>query len=168
MSEQLTAAEQFRKMLPAEKFEVLLKSVQTLDLSIAELHNRQQTIIDTLGLLYQHLKALMLVMNVSDQTIQSVVEQMESQELASKVDGLKEKGILEDDQDGSVSEDSFVVLRVLKDGKVHTNRAQAPVKMMSEDVRKALIGLKRGDSTAVNDLLYEVVEIYRILEQQAS
>lgn len=168
MSKQLTAAEQFRKMLPAEKFEVLLKSVQTLDLSIAELHNRQQTIIDTLGLLYQQLKALMLVMNVSDQTIQSVVEQMESQELASKVNGLKEKGILEDNQDGSISEDSFVVLRVLKDGKVHTNRAQAPVKMMSEDVRKALIGLKRGDSTAVNDLLYEVVEIYRILEQQAS
>lgn len=165
MSENQTAAEQFRQMPPAQKFEVLLSSIQTLDMAIAELNAKQQAINEALTLMYKQLQSLMLVQNISNETIEAVIEQMETKELESKIVGLKDKGVIEDDRDGSVSESSFVVLRVLKDGKVHTNRAQAPVKMMSNDLKQALNGLKRGDAAEVNGLTYEVVEIYRVLEQ---
>lgn len=168
-NETLTAVEQFRKKLPAEKFEILLKSVQTLDMAFADLAAKQQTVIESVLLLYKQLKALMAVLNINEQHISAVAEQMEIEELKAKVESLKQQNILKEvEEAAAITENSFVVLRVLQnDGQVYTARLQVPVKLLSEELQKALMGLKKGDAAHVNNLIYEVLEIYEILSQQS-
>lgn len=159
--------EQFKKLPPAEKFEVILRSIQALDMAFTDVSTKTQMATDSLVLLYKQFKALLLLLNIDEKQLGAVVEQMEAEELKSKVEALKEKGLLKESDTNTVTDKSFLVLRIIKNGEVYTNRAQAPVSMMAQELKEALIGKSRGDAVTLDDLQYEILEIYEIKEETA-
>lgn len=158
------ARQLFKKIPPAEKFDILFQALNSLDAVVGDLINNNKLLQETVVLLSKKLEAIAALQNIKDDQIDKAIEAKEMQVLKQKVDNLIEKGVLHPSE--QVDENSFLVLRVLKDGKVHTHRAQLPFYMLTEDLKGKFNGLKKGDAVQTEEFLYEIQEIFAVKKEE--
>jgi len=105
--------------------------------------------------------------NINEDSVSEELMQQKEKELKNQVELFVNNNVLIVAENGTVSEDSFVVLKVLdKDGNVVDRRAQFSIPSLStpenQPLKDLILGAKIGESVQDGNDVLQIVEVYTI------
>lgn len=160
------------KMNATQKLEALESKVleleAKLDRALELLLNRVNSLADTDVALAKRINAIVKAGDeggVSSESVKNAVVNQAAQELKARVDMLIENGLLIQDNQSSITEESFVVGReVSSEGDEINPRIQFAVKSLGEQDQASVLGKKVGERVGdeKSQTFMEITEVYTI------
>jgi len=165
---------QHKKLTAAQRIDALENLVAHQSEQIAILADENDKNRSFIGSLARRINATIQVAengSLTENAVNRLILDENVKELESKLQYLVERGVLERDLEGPVTEKSFVIGRDMsKDGNVVNPRIQFAVGSVGDHLKTQFLGKKLGDTVqnSEDETSFEITELYKVIDPRVN